>query len=224
MTGQARHRLRAGGVLVVLAACAGAADKPAAEPARPNGPVVLRGTLLARDSVTLAFVACGTTAERPVELRPGSRVMEAMLTVNGAVRDSVFMEVEADTSGGRLRARDARFARNFDAGSGCDRPHVMVELEATGIEPFWRVTVDGALLVLERAEAPFEIAFKADSPLVQGDLMTVLAHRADGFARELQLKILRTACHDAVGNAWYPFRAEVRFGRSAYRGCARRRG
>jgi len=40
--------------------------------------------------------------------------------------------------------------------------------------------------------------------------------------RELKLGLLRDACRDGMSDAWYPYRAEVRFGGTALRGCARR--
>jgi uncharacterized membrane protein len=207
---------------LVLAACGGATKTPRADTAQATTPVMLRGTLLARDSVTLVFVACGTTAERPVELRRFSQVTEALVAVNGAVRDSIYLELEADTAGGRVRARDARFATNFAEGARCDRPPPYFSIEATGNEPFWRVTLDGTQLVLERPEAPLEMAFVADTPVVRGGLTTILAHRDEGRVRDLQLGLLRTACRDGMSDAWYPYRAEVRFGASALHGCARR--
>jgi len=178
--------------------------------------------LLARDSATLVFVACGTTAERPVQLRRFSQVIEALVAVNGAVRDSIYLELEADTAGGRIGAREARFATNFSEGSRCDRPRSYFDVEATGNEPFWHVTLDGSQLVLERAEAPLELAFVADTPVVRGGLTTIFAHRDEGRVRDLQFGLLRTACRDGMSDAWYPYRAEVRFGKMALHGCARR--
>ncbi|MHB1312195.1 MAG: COG3650 family protein [Gemmatimonadaceae bacterium] len=209
-------------VTLATAACGGAPKAPAADTATAAAPVALRGTLLARDSVTLVFVACGTTAERPLELRRFSQVIEALVTVNGAVRDSIYLELHADTAGGRLRAREARFATSFAEGSRCDRPRPYFDIEATGNEPFWHVTLDGTQLVLERGEAPHEIAFVADTPVVRGGLTTILAHRDEGRARDLQLGLLRTTCRDGMSDAWYPYRAEVRFGTMALHGCARR--
>jgi len=40
--------------------------------------------------------------------------------------------------------------------------------------------------------------------------------------RDLQFGLLRTACRDGMSDAWYPYRAEVRFGKMALHGCARR--
>jgi uncharacterized membrane protein len=222
MTGSARHRMLAACLLVTFGACVNSAEKPKADPGRKADPLVLRGTLLVRDSTTLIFIACGTTAERPLEPTPGSQVMEALVAVNGSVRDSIFLAFEADTSKGRLRARSARYATDFVEGGRCDRPRLVGDWEASGTEPFWRVTVDGTLLVLERAEAPLEIAFVADTPVVRGELTTYRAHRADGRVRELQFGVLREACRDGASAAWYPYRAEVRFGSTALHGCARR--
>ncbi len=205
-----------------IAACGGSASPPPPDTARAASPVVLAGTLLARDSVTLVFVACGTTAERPLEVRRGSQVVEALVSLTGAVRDSIWLEMEVDTLGGRLRAREARFAASFTEGSRCDRPRPRFAFEAFGHEPFWHATVDGSLLVLERPEAPLEIAFVADTPVVRGALTTILARRTEGRARELQLGLFRDACRDGMSDAWYPYRAEVRFGRDALHGCARR--
>lgn len=207
---------------LTFAACGGAPKTPRADTAQATGPVVLRGTLLVRDSVTLVFIACGTTAERPVDLRRFSQVIEALVAVNGAVRDSMYLELEADTAGGRVRAREVRFATSFAEGSRCDRPRPYFSIEAMGNEPFWRVTLDGTQLVLERPDAPLELAFVADTPVVRGGLTTILAHRDEGRARDLQLGLLRTACRDGMSDAWYPYRAEVRFGALALHGCARR--
>lgn len=207
---------------LALAACGGAPKAPRADTSQATDPVVLRGTLLARDSVTLVFIACGTTTERPVELRRSSQVIEALVAVNGAVRDSIYLELEADTVGGRVRAHEARFATNFAGGSRCDRPRPFFDVEAVGNEPFWHVTLDGSQLVLERPEAPLELAFVADTPVVRGGLTTIRAHRDEGRVRDLQLGLLRTACRDGMSDAWYPYRAEVRFGALALHGCARR--
>ena len=209
-------------ISLALVACGGAASTPGADTAQAAGPVVLRGTLLARDSATLVFVACGTVSERPVDLRRFSQVIEALVTVNGAVRDSMYLELSADTAGGRVRAREALFATSFAEGSRCDRPRPYFNIEAVGNEPFWRVTLDGDQLVLERADAPLEIAFVADTPVVRGGLTTILAHRDEGRVRDLKLGLLRTACRDGMSDAWYPYRAEVRFGQMALHGCARR--
>jgi uncharacterized membrane protein len=178
--------------------------------------------LLARDTTTLVFVACGTTIERPVEPLPHSQVVEAMVAVNGAVRDSLILEVEADTAGGRLRVRETRFAASFHEGSRCDRPRPMLDVEAFGNEPYWHLTLDGPQLVLERAEAPLELAFVADTPVVQGALTNVLARRDEGRVRELLLGLLHEGCRDGMSDAWYPYRAEVRFGKLALHGCAKR--
>jgi len=222
MTGAPRRRPLVLAAALALAACGGAPKMPAADTVLAAGPVVLRGTLLARDSATLVFVACGTTAERPVQLRRFSQVIEALVAVNGAVRDSIYLELEADTAGGRIGAREARFATNFSEGSRCDRPRSYFDVEATGNEPFWHVTLDGSQLVLERAEAPLELAFVADTPVVRGGLTTIFAHRDEGRVRDLQFGLLRTACRDGMSDAWYPYRAEVRFGKMALHGCARR--
>lgn len=229
MKSVARRRPVSLGVLVtlaVLAACGGSTDKAPADTARAPRPVALRGTLLARDSISLVFIACGTTDERPLELRPFSRVMEAMVTVNGSVRDSIFLEVDADTTDGHLRAREARFAARFTERqaewSYCDRPRPTFALEATGTEPYWHVTLDSTLLVLERAEAPLELAFVADTPVVRGERATIVAHRDAGREHTLQLDLRRTACRDTMSGAWYPFRADVQFGETMLRGCARR--
>jgi len=229
MKGAALRRPRASSVLVtlaMLAACGGSADKPPAVSVQGSRPAALRGTLLAPDSTTLVFVACGTTDERPLELRPYSRVMEALVTLNGSVRDSIFLEVDADTTGGRIRAREARFAARFTERpadwSYCDRPRPAFAVEAVGTDPFWRVTLDSTLLVLERADAPLEVAFVADTPVVRGDVATVMAHGEGGREQTLQLDLRRTACRDTMSGSWYPLRADVQVGKSVLHGCARR--
>ena len=120
--------------------------------------------------------------------------MKVVVVVAGGVRDSMYVEFMADTTAGRMVARETLFATSLAEGSRCDRPRYPYEFEALGTEPFWRVTLDGTQLVLERPENPLEQAFVADAPVTRGALTTI------------------TARH----------RAEVRFGGTALRGCARR--
>ena len=214
-----------GAVALVLAATLACDLKPAPPPgdAAPVvvQPVRLRGTLLARDS-SLVLVACGTVAERVVTALPASGLRSALVSVVGAARDSMYVELLADTAGARVVVHETLYAMSLGEGSRCDRPRDAYEIEALGNEPFWRVTLDGTQLVLERPDYPREIVFVADSSLTRGTLTTVVAHRNDGRAGELKLSIVRDACRDGMSDAWYPFRAEVRFGRSTLRGCARR--
>ena len=144
------------------------------------------------------------------------------MAVTGARRDSMYAEFIADTTGTRLVARETLFASSLGEGSRCDRPRYPYDFEAFGNEPFWHVTVDGAQLVLERPERPLELAFVADTPVTHGALTTITAHRDEGRVRELKIGLLRDACRDGMSDAWYPYRAEVRFGTTALHGCARR--
>ena len=187
----------------------------------PLAPVRVRGTLLVHDSA-LVMVACGTTAERPLTVLPASQLEAAMVAVAGGVRDSMYVELLADTTGARLVARETLFASSFAEGSRCDAPRYPYEVEALGTEPFWRVTLDGTQLVLERPENPLEQAFAADAPVTRGALTTISARRDNGEEREIKIGLLREACRDGMSDAWYPYRAEVRFGLTAMHGCARR--
>lgn len=209
-------------VLVVMAACG---KKPAppvpAGTAVVPGPVRMRGTLLSHDS-SLVLVACGTAVERAVTTLPSAQLRDALVSVAGANGDSMYVEFIADTTGGRIVARETLFARSLAEGSGCDRTRYPYDFEALGTEPFWHVTLDSAQLVLERPEAPLELAFVADPPVTRGALTTITARRSEGQVRELKLSLLRDACRDGMSDSWYPFRAEVRFGDAAMHGCARR--
>ena len=208
--------------LFLAAACGKKAAVPVpADSSGVSGPVRMRGTLLARDGA-LAMVACGTIVERAVIVRPASQLEEALVAVVGGVRDSMYVEFLADTAGGLLVARETLFASALAEGSRCDRPRYLYEIEALGTEPFWRVTLDGAQLVLERPENPLEQAFVADAPVTRGALTTISARRDNGEEREIKIGLLREACRDGMSDAWYPYRAEVRFGLTAMHGCARR--
>lgn len=209
-------------LLVVAAAC----DKKPAPPVPAStavvpGPVRLRGTLLARDS-SLVLVACGTAVERAVTTLPEAQLQDALVSVAGADGDSMYVEFVADTTGERFVARETLFASSLAEGSGCDRSRYPYDFEALGTEPFWHVTLDSAQLVLERPEAPLELAFVADPPVTRGALTTITAHRSEGRVHELTLRLWREACRDGMSDSWYPIRAEVRFGSVALRGCARR--
>jgi uncharacterized membrane protein len=191
------------------------------EAGRAAGPVRVRGTLRRRDS-TLFLLACGTTVERPVTATPASQLAEALVAVTATRRDSMYVEFIADTTGGRLVARETLFASSPGEGSRCDRSRYPYDFEAVGNEPFWHVTVDGTQLVLERPERPLELAFVADAPVTRGALTTIIARRDEGRVRELKIGLLRDACRDGMSDAWYQYRAEVRFGTTALHGCARR--
>lgn len=208
---------------VLAAGCDGRSSSavPAAQPAAV-GPVRLRGTLLVRADSTLAFVGCGTTTERAVVAPPASQLAIAIAAVNGALRDSAWVEFTADTVRGTLTARETLFATTLLEGSRCDRSRPLAEWEAIGVEPFWHVTVDSTQLVLERPEPPRELVFDARAPQTRGALTTIIATRALGTVHELKLGLLREACRDGMSDAWYPFRAEVRMGEVALHGCARR--
>jgi uncharacterized membrane protein len=208
---------------VALAACGGRSPAPS-PPAQGEAaaPVALRGTLLVRGDSSLAFVACGTTLERTLTAPAASQLTEAVAAVNGGVRDSLFAEFTADTAGGVIVARETRFAAPLAAESHCDHARGPFDWEALGTEPFWRVTLDSAQLVLERPEPPRELVFDASPSETRGALTTIIARRTLGALHELKLGLLREPCHDGVSNAWYPYRAEVRVGDTALHGCARR--
>ncbi len=212
-------------VLALAAACGGRPSTvvPAAPgvPAAPAGPARLGGTLVVRDSVRV-FIACGTTAERPLAAAPTSQLRDALVAVVGGDRDSMYVELMADTTGGTLMARETLFAASLAERSRCDRPRPRFDVEAVGNEPFWRVSLDSTLLVLERPEPPLELVFTASSSETRGALTTIIAHRVLGKVHELKLGILREPCRDGMSDAWYPYRAEVRFGALALHGCARR--
>ncbi len=210
-------------VALAVAACGG----PAATPSPPAqaeaaGPPRLRGTLLVSGDSALLFVACGTVTEHPVTAPPSSLLLVAVAAVNGAVRDSLFVEFEADTARGAITARETLFATTLTGGSRCDQPRPPFEMVASGSEPYWRVTFDGAQLVLERPEPPREMVFDADPAETRGMLTTIIGRRALGKVHELKLGLLRESCRDGTSDAWYPYRAEVRVGDLALSGCARR--
>ncbi|MHB1095731.1 MAG: COG3650 family protein [Gemmatimonadaceae bacterium] len=216
-------RAAAASLLLVAVACGG----PAATPSPPAqaaaaAPARLRGTLLAGVDSTLVFVACGTTTERAVVAPPSSQLFLAVAAVNGGVRDSLFVEFTADTTGGVIRAVETLFAASLAEGTRCDRPREPFDVVAIGNEPFWRVTFDGTQLVLERPEPPREMVFNADPAETRGALTTIIGHRALGKVHELKLGLLRESCSDGMSDAWYPYRAEVRVGDLALHGCARR--
>ena len=194
---------------------------PAAQPPA-RGPVRLRGTMLVRNDSALVFVACGTTAERPVRATPASQLIDAITSVNGAVRDSLWVEFTADTTPSSITAREALFAAALSEGSRCDQPRGAFDVEALGNEPFWHVTLDSAQLVLERPEPPRELVFDVATAEARGTLTTIVAHRALGKVHDLTLGLLREPCRDGMSDAWYPYRAEVRVGDVALHGCARR--
>ena len=210
-------------LVLVLVAC----GRPSATPSPPAqaeaaSPARLRGSLLAFADSTLLFVACGTVTERAVTAPPSSQLLLAVTAVNGAVRDSLFVEFTADTTGGVITARETLFATSMTEGTRCDRPREPFEVVAMGNEPFWRVTFDGTQLVLERPEPPREMVFDADPVDTRGPLTTIIGRRALGNVHELKLGLLRESCSDGMSNAWYPYRAEVRVGDLALHGCARR--
>lgn len=216
-------RAAAASLCLTLVACGG----PSATPSPPAQieavpPARLRGTLLADADSTLRFIACGTVTERGVLAPPSSQLFQATTAVNGAVRDSLFVEITADTTGGSITARETLFATSLAEGSRCDRPREPFEVVAMGNEPFWRVTFDGTQLVLERPEPPREMVFEAAPAETRGTLTTIIGHRALGKVHELKLGLLRESCSDGMSDAWYPYRAEVRIGDLALHGCARR--
>lgn len=183
--------------------------------------VLVRGTLLARKS-SMVLVACGTTTERALSALPASRLAEALDAVTGGANDSMYVEAMADTAGGRVLVQETKFGTSLAEGARCDSPRRLLDVDALGTEPFWHVSVDGSQLVLERPEGPLELAFVADTPVTQGALTTITAHRDEGRVRDLSLGLLRSSCRDGMSDSWYPYRAEVRFGTTALHGCARR--
>ncbi len=209
-----------------LAACAAACDRkpPLPVPAATAASAFarLRGTLLVRGDSALVFVACGTTAERPLRVSAASQVATAVTAVNGALRDSVWLEFVGDTTAPVIVAREALYAAPFGEGSRCDAPAPSFDVEATGNEPFWHVTLDSTQLVFERPEPPRELVFDALPPETRGTLTTIRAHRALGRVHDLTLGLLREACRDGMSDAWYPYRAELRVADLALHGCARR--
>jgi uncharacterized membrane protein len=216
-------RTAAASLLLVLATCGGPSATPS-PPAKAEAatPARLRGTLLADADSALRFIACGTVTERAVLAPPASQLLEAVTAVNRAVRDSLFVEFTADTSGSTITAREALFATSLAEGSRCDHPREPFEVVAMGNEPFWRVTFDGTQLVLERPEPPREMVFEAAPPETRGTLTTIIGRRALGKVHELKLGLLRESCSDGMSDSWYPYRAEVRVGDLALHGCARR--
>lgn len=216
-------RVAAASLVLAFVACGGPsatpsppAQAPAATPAR------LRGTLLAGADSALLFVACGTVTERAVSASPSSQLRLAVTAVNGAVRDSLFVEFTADTTGDSITVRETLFATSLAEGTRCDRPREPFEVVAVGNEPFWRVTFDGAQLVLERPEPPREMVFDAEPADTRGTLTTIIGRRTLGTVHELKLGLLHENCSDGMSGAWYPYRAEVRVGDLALHGCARR--
>lgn len=216
-------RAAAASLVLALTACGGPSATPS-PPAQTDAetPARLRGTLLAGADSALIFVACGTVTERAVMAPPSSQLLLAVTAVNGAVRDSLFVEFTADTTGGAITARETLFATTLTEGTRCDRPREPFEVVAMGNEPFWRVTFDGTQLVLERPEPPREMVFDARPADTRGTLTTIIGRRALGKVHELKLGLLRESCSDGMSDAWYPFRAEVRLGDLALHGCARR--
>jgi uncharacterized membrane protein len=208
----------------VMSACGERAPAPQATPVEVRPLAYQRGALFVRDDTTMTFVACGTLPERAITNSPRSQLAEALAAVNGAVRDSAFVEFLADTSRGALHVREVLFATSLAEGGRCDRPRLPFEWVALGVEPFWRVTFDGTQLVLERPDPPREIVFDLASSDTRGALTTIVGTRTIDKVRELKLGILREPCRDGMSDAWYPFRAEVRVGDRAYAGCARRQG
>lgn len=216
-------RAAAASLVLTLVACGepAATPSPAAQ-AEVAAPTRLRGTLLAGADSTLVFVACGTLTERVVMAPPSSQLLLAVTAVNGAVRDSLFVEFTADTTGGAVTARETLFATSLSEGTRCDRAREPFEVVAMGNEPFWRVTFDGTQLVLERPEPPREMVFDAEPVDSRGTLTTIIGRRTLGKVHELKLGLLRESCSDGMSDAWYPYRAEVRVGDLALHGCARR--
>jgi uncharacterized membrane protein len=210
-------------LVLVFVACGGpsAAPSPPAQ-ADAETPTRLRGTLLAGADSTLMFVACGTVTERAVSAPPSSQLLLAVTAVNGAVRDSLFVEVTADTTGDGITVRETLYATSLAEGTRCDRPREPFEVVAVGNEPFWRVTFDGTQLVLERPEPPREMVFDAEPADTRGTLTTIVGRRTLGKVHELKLGLLHESCSDGMSGAWYPYRAEVRVGDLALHGCARR--
>ena len=107
-------RAAAASLVLALVACGG----PSATPSPPvqaeaAAPARLRGTMLAGADSTLVFVACGTVTERAVAAPPSSQLLQAVAAVNGAVRDSLFVEFTADTTGGAITARETLFATSL---------------------------------------------------------------------------------------------------------------
>jgi uncharacterized membrane protein len=216
-------RAAAASLVFALIACGG----PSATPSPPAqgaaaAPTRLRGALLVGADSTLVFVACGTITERAVSAPPSSQLLVAVTAVNGAVRDSLFVEFMADTANGAITAREALFATSLAEGPLCDRPREPFEVVAVGNEPFWRVTFDGTQLVLERPEPPREMVFDAEPADTRGALTTIIGRRTLGRVHELKLGLLHESCSDGMSGAWYPYRAEVRVGDLALHGCARR--
>lgn len=226
---------------VCLAASGAACGRRAEAPAVPQelrAPLRLRGTLLATDS-TMVFFACGTTGERPVRASKASQLRDALAAVSSVVRpsldsaavaagtpspslDSMYVEFLGDTTGGVLTVTETLFATVLREGSRCDQARPLFAVEALGTEPYWRVTLDSNLLVLERPEPPRELVFDAAAPVTRGTLTTYQAHRALGKVHELTFGLLREPCRDGMSDSWYPYRAEVRFGDVALHGCARK--
>jgi len=216
-----RHALLA--ILMAVAACGGQPSRPAPPADRAVAPRPrLRGTVLVRADSTLVFIACGTVTERTLTAPPGAQLHAAVAAVNGALRDSVWVEFLADTTRGEIAAREALFAASLREGSRCDEPVPPFEVVASGNEPFWRVTFDGTQLVLERPEPPREMVFDVDTSASRGALTTITGRRALGKVHELKLGLLHESCRDGMSDAWYPYRAEVRIGDLALHGCARR--
>jgi len=195
---------------------------PSSSSEAPGAPVNLRGELLVHGDGTLAFVACGTATERTVGAPLASQLLDAVAAVNGAVRDSLWVEFSADTAHGEIVARETHFAAALTEGSRCDQPREAFDVDAVGTEPFWRVTLDSTQLVLERPEPPREMVFDAEPPETRGALTTIRARRLLGSVHELKLGLLHEPCRDGMSDAWYPYRAEVRLGELALHGCARR--
>lgn len=181
-----------------------------------------RGTLFVRPDSTLMFIACGTTTEWEVTALPESELMAAVVAVNQSVRDSIWVEFTADSSNAALTVRETLFATSLAEGSRCDRPAHRFAWEALGAEPFWRLTIDSTLLVLERPEPPLESVFNALPPDTRGALTTIRATRSLGKVQDVTVGLLHEACRDNMSDAWYPYRAEVRMGNEALHGCARR--
>ncbi|MBW7932773.1 MAG: hypothetical protein H3C62_04005 [Gemmatimonadaceae bacterium] len=206
--------------LVVVACGTQASDRPA--PPAPPPLAYQRGALFVDADSALRFAACGTTAEVMVTDAPDARLREAVQAVNGALRDSLFIEFLADTTQGRVVVRDALFATSLVEGSRCDQPRPPFLWVAVGVEPFWRVTYDGSQMVIERPEPPRELVFDAKPAEVRGTLTTISGTRALGKVHDLKLGLLRETCRDGMSSAWYPYRAEVRVGDEALAGCARR--
>lgn len=212
-------------MLVVVAACRGQQAPPAKDAAADRAASTqprLRGTLLVRGDSSLVFIACGTATERPLSAPPSARLHAAVTAVNGALRDSLWVELFADTARGALIAHETLFAAPLREGSRCDQPVPPFEVVASGNEPFWRLTFDGTQLVLERPDPPRELVFDRDTSASRGALTTIIGRRALGTVHEIKLGLLREDCRDGMSDAWYPYRAEVRMGDLALHGCARR--